>query len=295
MADGFRYCLNTSTIRGQKLSLVEAIDVAAKSGYDGIEPWLDEIERYEQSGGKLRDLAKLIRDNGLTVESGIGFAEWIVDDRIRRGAGLERARRDMDTLTQLGCHRMAAPPFGAEREPGLDLGKAAERYRDLLELGASAGVLPQLEVWGFSRVIRRLSEAMIVALDSGHRQACLLLDVYHLFKGGSGFSGLRMLHGGVLHVLHVNDYPRGRPRSRLKDADRVYPGDGAAPWGEIFSDLRAIGFHGALSLELFNPGYWRQDALTVAKTGLAKLKAISQNGSTSPRRSTPERRSASFA
>ena len=30
----------------------------------------------------------------------------------------------------------------------------------------------------------------------------------------------------------------------------------------------------ALSLELFNKDYWKQDALEVAKTGLAKMKAV---------------------
>ena len=36
--------------------------------------------------------------------------------------------------------------------------------------------------------------------------------------------------------------------------------------------VAANGFAGALSLELFNPGYWEQDAEQVVKTGLAKTK-----------------------
>ena len=42
-----------------------------------------------------------------------------------------------------------APPAGATRKPGLDLMKAAERYRALLELGDEMGVVPQIETWGF--------------------------------------------------------------------------------------------------------------------------------------------------
>ena len=49
-------------------------------------------------------------------------------------------------------------------------------------------------------------------------------------------------------------------------------GDGVAPLTEIFQLLQKIGFNGVLSLELFNPKYWQQDALTVAKTGLQKMK-----------------------
>ena len=37
----FRYCFNTSTIRGQKLSLDKEITVTAEAGYSAIEPWVD--------------------------------------------------------------------------------------------------------------------------------------------------------------------------------------------------------------------------------------------------------------
>ena len=63
----FRYCFNTSTIRGQKLSLVEEIDIAAEAGYQAIEPWISEIQHYVEGGGSLPDLKKRIADRGLTV------------------------------------------------------------------------------------------------------------------------------------------------------------------------------------------------------------------------------------
>lgn len=45
-----------------------------------------------------------------------------------------------------------------------------------------------------------------------------------------------------------------------------------APIRDIVQALEASGFRGVLSLELFNPTYWMQDPLEVAKTGLAKMK-----------------------
>ncbi|HEX6986913.1 MAG TPA: sugar phosphate isomerase/epimerase, partial [Planctomycetaceae bacterium] len=42
-----RYCLNTSTVRGQKLDLPALVDLAAAAGYDGIEPWINEITAYQ--------------------------------------------------------------------------------------------------------------------------------------------------------------------------------------------------------------------------------------------------------
>lgn len=272
-ADSFRYCLNTSTIRGQKLGIVQEVETAAKAGYDGIEPWIGTLEAYVREGGSLPDLKKRIDDHGLTVESAIGFARWIVNDDTERAKGLDQARRDMELLKSIGGLRLAAPPSGATNGDRLDPLVAADRYRALLEAGADIGVVPQLEVWGFSLNLSRLGESTMVAIESGHPDACLLPDVYHIRRGGSAFTGLEMLSADAIHVFHVNDYPEAEDRTKLTDADRVYPGDGVAPLDWILGTLHRNGCHCALSLELFNKDYWQQDALEVARTGLEKTRA----------------------
>jgi 2-keto-myo-inositol isomerase len=280
-AGPFRFCFNTSTIRGQKLSLSREIDVTAKAGYSAIEPWVDKLHRHVRSGGDLKDIRKQISDLGLTVESAITFSRWIVDDDAERAKGLEQYKRDMDVLAQVGGKRIAAPPAGATREPGLDLMKAAERYRALLELGDQMGIVPQVEVWGPSRNLHRLGESMFVVIESGHPKACLLPDVYHVYKGGSDFNGLKQLSAHAIQVFHLNDYPADPPRETISDRDRVMPGDGIAPLSQILGDLLANGSQAVLSLELFNPSYWKQDPLEVAKIGLAKMKnAVSKASST---------------
>ena len=222
----------------------------------------------------LKDLKKRISDHGLTVESAIGFPEWIVDDDARRAKGLERAKHDMELVAQLGGKRIAAPPAGATDLPKLDLMKAAARYRALLEAGEQIGVLPQFELWGFSKNLNRLGECVCVAVEAAHPNACVLADVYHLYKGGSDFQGIRLLAADTIQVIHMNDYPADPPRDKIDDSHRVYPGDGSAPVTEILRTLHRTGGQKVLSLELFNRQYWSADALTVAKTGLAKMKSV---------------------
>lgn len=273
----FRLMFNTATIMGQKLPLIEQIDLTAAAGYDAFEPWLRDMEEHAKSGKSLKDAAKRLKDKGLTVESAIGFANWISDDDAARKKGLEQARRDMDLVLQLGGTRIAAPPVGAsgpKDKPVSDLKKAAERYAALCEVGEKLGVVPQVELWGHSKSLSRLGETALVAIDSGHPRACILADVYHLHKGGSGFGGLKLLGGASLHVFHMNDYPAKIGRGKITDADRVMPGDGDAPLVALLRDLKKAGFRGHLSLELFNRTYWKQDAAQVAKVGLAKMKAV---------------------
>ena len=273
----FGFCLNTSTIRGHNLSIVEEVDVAAEAGYRAIEPWCGKIDAYLDNGGDLKDLEKRIRDHGMTVESAIGFAPWIVNDDAQRTKGMEAMKRDMDRVARIGGKRIAAPAAGAQDRTDIDLMKAAERYRALLKLGDETGVVPQVEVWGFSKTLTKLSQAVAVAVEAGHPKACVLADVYHLHKGGSDFRGLSLLSADSMHVMHMNDYPAEPPREKITDAMRVYPGDGVAPLDDILKTLRNIGFRGWLSLELFNESYWKQhDALTVAETGLRKMREAVQ-------------------
>jgi len=272
----FGYCFNTSTIQGQKQPITKVVEIAAKAGYQGIEPWVRELDAHARSGGSLKDLGKQIADQGLSVEDAIGFFEWAVDDEATRRKGLEEAKRNMDMVLQIGGRRIAAPPFGTTDRSDLDLKRLTERYRTLLDIGQSIGVIPQLEVWGFSKTLGQLSEVALVAIGSGHPQACILPDVYHLHKGGSPFEGLQLLSGAAFHVFHVNDYPANPGRESITDAHRVYPGDGVAPLDSIFQTLRANGFRGMLSLELFNREYWKQDPLEVARTGLEKMKTAVQ-------------------
>lgn len=268
----FGFCLNMSTIRGQKLPLPEQVDVASKAGYDAIEPWIREVRQYVDAGGSAKDLGKRIADAGLTVESAIGFATWIVDDDAKRAEGHETAKRDMELLREIGGTRIAAPPVGATNQTDLNLFAAAERYRKLLEIGDEIGVVPELELWGFSKSMSRLGELAFVATECGHPKACVLPDVYHIYKGGSDFEGLSMIEGNRIPVFHMNDYPAEPPRDKIGDADRVYPGDGIAPLRKILRTLRDNGARCMLSLELFNRSYWEQDALAVAQTGLRKMR-----------------------
>jgi 2-keto-myo-inositol isomerase len=273
-SEPFGYCLNTGTLREHKIPLVDKIKIAANAGYQAIEPWIDEIARYRDSGGRLLDLRNQIRDLGLTVESAIGFSHWIVDDDQARAAALENAKRDMEMLKAIGGKRIAAPPAGATDQRNLNLFRAAERYRRLLEVGREQGIVPQVELWGFSAALSRIGEVLFVAAESGHDDACVLTDVYHIYKGGSDFRGLRMIAGNSAHLVHINDYPAEPPRETISDADRVYPGDGIAPLRQIITDLLHAGFHGFLSLELFNPTYYKQDPRLVAETGLAKTRQV---------------------
>jgi 2-keto-myo-inositol isomerase len=268
----FSFCLNTSTIMKQNIGLMAEIELAAKAGYNGIEIWIRTLEAFVKAGGNLKDVKQKANDLGIVIEDAIGFAPWIVDDPNERAKALEQTKREMDMLAQIGCKRIAAPPFGAIEKAGINLHQAAARYRAMCDLGEKMGVLPMLELWGFSANLHLFGETLFVAAESGHPKALILADVYHLHKGGSELNALSFLSGNHIQVFHMNDYPAIPTRETLNDSFRVMPGDGVAPMNKILKMLNDKNVPIVLSLELFNEDYWKKDPMEVAKIGLEKMK-----------------------
>ncbi len=271
--DSFRFCLNTSTISGQKPGLKGMIEIAGAAGYDGMELWINDIRDYLKQGNSVQSLASLLSSKGLIAENLISFTSWMVDDDAKRKAGLADLEDEMKIMAELGCRRIAAPPAGVEKG-AIDFQKAGQRYREILALGRKYKVMPQLEFWGASGTLYTLGQALAIAAAANDPDARILPDVYHLFRGGSGFEGLKLVNGKAIEIIHINDYPGNKAVYEQTDSDRVYPGEGAAPMKQILTDLKSMGGIKVLSLELFNKSYWSQDALTVAKTGLQKMKAL---------------------
>jgi len=270
----FVYCLNTATIRGHNLGFIGELEVAAKAGFGAVEIWMDSLQAYLNQGGSLAEAKRRMKDLGLVAANAIGFTEWIVDDENRRRNAIDQLKREMEQLAAIGCTRTAAPPVGATQEPGLSLQRAAERYRTILEMGQQIGVIPHLELWGFSKNLGRLSEVLYVAVESGHPSARILLDIYHLYKGDSSLDTLPLMHPKAVDILHMNDYPAGKPQETITDADRIFPGEGVAPIRKVLQSLRSPERPLFLSVEVFNKEYYAQDAGKVAAAAFNHLKTV---------------------
>ena len=270
-----KFAMNASTLRGYNLSLLDQVKAVAAAGFKGFEPWMKDI-RAAKNDGTFRDAVKVAADGGLSFINGIAFGQWVNPDPAVRAAGLEETKRDMAMLAEMGCPRIAASMFGMQKpgSPILPKEAIAERYAAVLDLGQKMGVKPLLEYWGHSVNLSRLEDALEVLKMLNRPDAAILADVYHTYRGGGSFGAFRQLSAATLPVLHMNDYPANPPRAQLVDAHRVWPGDGLAPWKEIFANLDAVGATPWLSIELFNPSYWKTTPADTLATGKWKMESV---------------------
>jgi len=275
-----RIAINPSTIREFHLPFLEQVRLAVAAGYDGIEPWLKDLHAA-RADGTLDEAVRLARDNGLAFVNGIAFGTWSSPNESVRAAGIAETRRDMALLAEIGCPRIAASMLGIQKSgsPVLSAAEIAERYAYVLDLGREYGVRPLLEYWGHSVNLCSPEAALAVLRLLNAADGAVLPDVYHTWRGGGSFATFAKFTAAELPVLHVNDYPTDRPRTALVDADRVWPGAGGAPWGEIFAALDAAHADPWLSLELFNLSYQKTTPLWTLKTGLAHTQSACERAS----------------
>lgn len=264
---GFRYCLNSSTIR--PTGLLEKIRIAGQVGYGAIELWHEDVDQFLAGGGTLSDVRHALDDAQLIVPTTIYMAGWCGSAGAEHAAALQEARRKLEQAAELrATYTIACPALGQ-----VDLKLAGEQYAELLTIGREYGVKPAMEYLGFVEQLCTVGTALEVMRNSGDDTATIIIDPFHNFRGGGSFDDLLQLTGSQVAISHFNDAPAEPPRLEQHDHSRVLPGEGHLDLNRWLQNLQQIGYSGWLSLELFNEQLWSQDPLDVARRGLQSMKA----------------------
>ena len=263
----FTLALNTSTIR--PASLMDKIRIAGETGYEAIELWNDDLTAYEEQNGSLADVKRALDDCGLPVVTVIALHGWLDTTGAEHQEALEEAKRRMAQAAAVGStYSVASPPRGIA-----DLELGGQNYRELLELGREFGVKPAMEFLGFVSHINQVRHAWKVMEVADHPDSTIVLDPFHIYRGGGETNDMRGIPADKIAVFHFNDAPASPLRAEQTDADRVYPGDGILDLKAMIAILEEVDYQGVISLELFNPSYWEEDPREVARLGLEKMRA----------------------
>tara|TARA_R110002111_G_scaffold262694_1_gene340096 strand:+ start:5493 stop:6308 length:816 start_codon:yes stop_codon:yes gene_type:complete len=267
----FLYSLNASTIR--TTPLLDKIRIAAEAGYRGIELWFDEVEEFLAQGGELERISAVIQESGLAIPTMIMLRDWWSATPEEYPAVFDACLQRIRLAAKLGAEYVICCPH---REiPDYDLG--AQRYRELLEAGIKAGAKPAVEFLGFVEAVTRIEDALQIVEKSGHPQATLVLDPFHVFRGGGSMETIAQLKPAQIAISHFNDAVNNIPREKQMDPDRVLPGDGDLDLTHYCRLLKQIGYQSWLSLELFREDLWQKDPLEVAQLGLERMQTIAEN------------------
>ena len=268
---GFRYCLNSSTIK--PTPILDKIRIAAEAGYEGIELWHDDMDKFIAEGGTLEEIRQAVDTAGIEVPTTIMLKGWFDTEGDDHAAGMAECERKFQQSAAVGApFAVAGPPHGP-----VDLDQGGRHYAELMELGLKYGVRPAMEYLGFAQELNTIEAAMEVMDRSGHPEATIILDPFHNHRGGGPMESIRKLTADQVAMSHFNDAPADPPANEQRDPDRVLPGEGNVDLKKYCDLLREIGYQGWLSLELFRQDLWDRDPAEVAALGLECMKKAAES------------------
>jgi len=241
-----------------KFSLLESLERIARLGFKGVEVMGDRPHLYPPDFGpdKIEELKAALVKHQLKVTNINSFTlfavgdtylpSFIEPDKARRDIRVRHTRESLKVAKDLGCRNISVPPGGPLE--GMDWNAGATLFREGLEQ-----VIPDAEALGVKLLIEPEPELFIENSDEFLRfikdfqspALGLNFDIGHFFcVGEDPRKALEDLFEWVGH-MHLEDIAATRVHNHL------IPGLGVIDYPAIFRTIKALGYTGDISLELY--------------------------------------------
>ena len=257
-------------------SFAEDIAAAAKGGFSAVEAWLTKLEKHLETSTVAQTRA-LLDEKGVRLVAGSYQGGLLVAQGEARAAHLDHFKRRLGLCQAFGIGVMAviADFLGPLDPAGLE--RAVASLKQASQWAAAFDVTLALEFRARAPFCACLPTALALldAVDEPNAGVCL--DVFHYYAGPSKLEDLAGLAVERLALVQVCDLA-GVARELATDADRILPGEGDFGLGPILDRLRAIGYAGPVSLELFNPDLWKAKPATLAELAMGAMKRLLEAG-----------------
>jgi 4-hydroxyphenylpyruvate dioxygenase len=249
-------------------TLPDKLEAAAAAGFDAIELFENDLLTFD---GTPRDVRRMASDLGLAISLFQPFRDFEAMPEPFRKRNLDRAERKFDVMGELGvdlilvCSNVQEDAIADDARAGADLAELGARAaRRSLRVGYEA------LAWG--RHVRTWSHAWRLIQEANHPAVGIILDSYHTLALGDNPSGIAALPGERIFFVQLADSPQMTmdvlSRSRHF---RNFPGQGDLDVANFVRVVIASGYHGPLSLEVFNDSFRASPPRQNAIDGLRSL------------------------
>ncbi len=259
VATKMKICLNTGNI-GVRANLAESIDMAAKFGFEAVDPNLKELAALSDSA--MNDLLGDLQSKHLVFGSyaqsfPVGQPEeaysTFLKDLAATAKTLQRARmrRAVTWLSSSDNKLTYLENFHLH----------ARRIREAATVLGDSGISLGLEyvgpktAWtrGKYPFIHTMAEMKELIAEVGKPNLGLLMDIWHWYNAGDTAADLLTLKNEDVVAVHLSDAPAGVPIDQQVDSRRELPAaTGVIDIGAFLSALNRIGYDGPAAAEPMN-------------------------------------------
>ncbi len=234
----------------------------AAAGFRRVELWFPKLRKL---GLSPTTVVAVLRRAGLTPQSACSSDARLTHPKEDFEGHLPEFESNMELAQALAVPRYVITSSATKDLQPDDYKVAAARLNTVAEMASRYKVRIALEFIAGSKLIGCLPTALSLIRSAGHRNAGICLDTFHFFVGSSKTEDLPQLRAGEIEHVHFHDVPSSIPRERLRDTDRLPPGEGSLPLAIVTAALRRAGYRGALSVELFGEAFHTGDPKLVAE------------------------------
>jgi 4-hydroxyphenylpyruvate dioxygenase len=265
-----RTCIATVSLSG---TLEQKLSAAAAAGFDAVELFEPDLIASSLAPAEVRDLAA---DLGLEIPmyQPLRDFEGVGPDAFERN--LKRARRKLELMEELGaetllvCSNVAAD---AVDDPAL----SAAQLRRLADEAVHHGVRIAYEALAWGTHVRDYRDACRIVELADHPGVGTCLDSFHILSRGSDPAGIGAIPGEKIFFLQLADAPViGMEVLQWSRHYRCFPGQGEFDIAAFTASVRAAGYTGPLSLEVFNDVFRHADPERIAVDAMRSLMVLEE-------------------
>ena len=249
----------------------EKLFAISRAGYTGIEIFEQDFVGYD---GSPVDVGWLVDDYGLEIMLFQPFRDFEGLPEPYRSRAFDRAERKFDLMNELGvdlvlvCSNISPAALG-----GID--RAANDFAELGERAKAKNIRIGYEALAWGRHINDHRDAWEVVRRADHSNVGIILDSFHTLGRKVDPDSIRSIPGDKIFFVQLADAPK-------IDMDLFYwsrhfrnmPGEGDLAVVDFMRAVAATGYHGPLSLEIFNDQFRGGSPLTIARDGHRSLVSL---------------------
>jgi sugar phosphate isomerase/epimerase len=259
--------LHTWTLDTTPLSQV--LRIAKSTGWDAIELRRVDFTRAKEGGQSAAQVLDLVKASRLPVACVGVELGWMFAEGAERKRLLQVFDESCQAAAQLQCQTVMSPV-----DPGRgDTQKAVASIREVGDIAAKHGVRLGLEFNSVAEQFNSLEVLRDILARAGHKHVGLLLDTYHFGRSNGDPRALEDLAPEEIAYFQYSDVPKDGLQPG-KTLDRLPPGQGKLPFGEIFQKLAKKGYRGYLTYEAPNPAAWARNPEDVAREALQATRTL---------------------
>jgi sugar phosphate isomerase/epimerase len=238
---------------GSELSpfpLRDRAEAAAKAGWRGMGfVYVDMVASIEQLG--VKTVRNIFSNNGIKHVELEFLNDWHLDGA-KRAAAEATFSEMLDVGAQLGAKKIKVGG-GVLEEGKPDIARMREAFAGICEKAAKFDMDIVMEFLPFS-LINTIDLGLAVVKDLGTTNGGLLVDIWHVARGGMSFDEIRKIPSNLLKAVELDDANAQPVGSLFEDStdNRKMCGEGALNVPAFIQTVVDVGYTGYWGVELIS-------------------------------------------